>query len=645
MKIGVFPTTVLRRAVKSINNKIERNNKKLEKLLAIKEKSYRNFALPYMEMTYELSALFAPVSHLNGVKNSKRSQRVFGECLPLISAYYTRLSQNEEVYKAFAAIYKREKLDFAKEKVLKDALLDFELSGVNLPKKEKERVEQVTVRLSVLSEEFNQNLINDTLKFKIFITDVALLGDMPESDKAAAKKENGWEFGLLPPSYTAFMKYVADRGKREELYKAYFTRAPQNGGLISEILSLRLELAHILGYKNYAELNNKRMSAPSAEEVLSFLTALAEMCTPFAQKEAEELKNFAGVGAMASYDIAFYSEKLKKVTFDFDEEETRPYFELQRAVNGLFSFLNRLFGLRFEKKEVKLWDEGAAYYNLFIGDALIGGLYTDFHAREDKRGGAWMDDWHTYHKDHKGRLHLPEAMIVGNFPPPLNGAPSLLRHSDVVTLFHEMGHALHHLLSQVDEVALSGVKGIDWDTVEFPSQFLENFAYEPETLDEISSHITTGEKLPKDLRDKVTASKNFQAALFMMRQLEFAIFDMLTHVRGVTSEEGVQEILDEVRKKYAVFITPAYNKFQNGFSHIFGGGYAAGYYSYKWAEMLAADAFLEFRRAGVFNRELADAYMNTVLRLGASKKMDEIFRAFLGREPRPAALAELYGLK
>ncbi|MDR2401544.1 MAG: M3 family metallopeptidase [Deferribacteraceae bacterium] len=648
MNIGVFPVTILNRAVKSIADKIEKNDAELKKLLAIKDKSYLNFVRPYMELSYELSALFSPISHLNGVKNSEQSQRVFGKCLPLITEYYTRLAQNEEVYRAFAAICKHEELDYAKRKVLKDALLDFELSGVSLPSEKKKRVKEITVRLSILSEEFSQNLLNDTLKYKMIINDEALLGDMPESDRAAARKGGGWEFGLLPPSYIAFMTYVTDRSKREEVYRAYSTRAPQNGGIIAEILALRSELADILGYKNYAELNNKRMSAPSPETVLSFLVSLAEKCSPYAEKEAKEVKKVAagdGISDLASYDLAFYSEKLKKLKFDFDEEETRPYFELDRVIGGLFSVLSRLFSLSFERKEIKLWDEGAAYYNIYRNGGLIGGLYADLRARGDKRGGAWMDNWHTYHKDAKGRLHLPEVMIIGNFPPAVSGQPSLLRHNDVVTLFHEMGHALHHLLSQVEEEALSGIKGVDWDTVEFPSQFLENFAYEPAVLDEVSSHIETGEKLPEELRDKIAAAKNFQTGLSFLRQLEFGIFDMLIHTKGALSESEAQEVLDQVRAKYSVFIPPRYNKFQNGFSHIFGGGYAAGYYSYKWAEMLAADAFLEFKKNGIFNRELAEGYLNTVLKFGASKKMDEIYRLFLGRDPDPSALTELYGLK
>jgi oligopeptidase A len=648
MRIGNFPAAVLNRAEKSVKKKIEKNRKELEKLLAIENKSYLNFVRPYMELSYELSSLFAPVAHLNGVKNSPKSQKVFGACLPLIAEYSAELAQNEELYNAFAAINENRRLDGAQKKVVEDSLLDFELGGVNLPKDKKERAKDIAVRLSLLSEEFNQNLIDDTLKFKLTVDDETLLGKMPESDKAAAFKDGVWEFGLLPPSYMAFMTYAADRAKREEMYRAYMTRAPQNGALITEILALRGELAALLGYDNYADLNNKRMSAPSAPEVLSFLYSVADMCVPFAAAEAGELRNIArecGLENLASYDLAFYAEKLKKAKFDFDEETTRPYFEAENVLNGLFSVLNRLFGLRFHKKAIKLWDEGAAYYEVHTGDTLTGGLYTDIFARPDKRGGAWMDDYHTYHIDPGGKRHLSEVMIVANFPPPADGKPSLLHHSDLVTLFHEMGHALHHLLSKVDEAALSGVRGIDWDTVEFPSQLLENFAYEPEVLSGISSHIETGEKLPPDLRDKIALSRNFQAGLSALRQLEFGIFDMLIHSQTPLDEDGVQKVLDTVRHKYTVFMPPSYNKFQNGFSHIFGGGYAAGYYSYKWAEMLAADAFLEFKRRGIFYQPLAEAYMNTVLRLGASKKMGEIYREFIGRDPDPAALAELYGMK
>ncbi|MDR2868970.1 MAG: M3 family metallopeptidase, partial [Deferribacteraceae bacterium] len=652
---------------KKLNTIIEENRAALKALLTIDKKTYMNFVRPFMDMDARLSDFFTPVAHLQGVKNSQASQEAFASCIEPITIYSTELGHNKDLYNAFIAIRKGStSLTAAQAKVLDDTILAFELEGVSLPDDAKERVKAINIRLGELSNDFSQNLLDATNAYKITITDPAMLGSMPESDRNVARTEymeslaegepiaaSAWTFTLQMPSYIAFMTYVPDRAKREEVYKAYATRAPQNGALITEIMALRDEKAHILGCANFAEMNLKTMSAPSVAAVNEFSRKLAKAGKPFAKDDMDEMGALAakdGVKPLLSHDTAYYSDKLKKLKYEFDEEQLRPYFEKERTLAGLFAILEKLFGITFKEKPAKLWDDKARFYELYRDKAVIGGLYLDLEARPDKNGGAWMNEWHTHYKDAKDELHLPEAYVVGNFPvsqlslrASQDGQPSLLRHDDVSTLFHEMGHALHHLLSTVDEYNVSGVHGIDWDTVEFPSQFLENFAYAPEVLDILAKHYKTDEPLPSELRDRLVAARNYQAGFALVRQVEFGLFDMLIHMQKL-DEAGVQKVLDSVRQEVAVIIPPAYNKFQHSFSHIFSGGYAAGYYSYKWAEMLSSDAYYAFMERGIFNKELAVSYRDTVLSLGSSKKMDAIYRDFLGRDPDPEAILKHAGL-
>ncbi|MDR2884277.1 MAG: M3 family metallopeptidase [Deferribacteraceae bacterium] len=642
--LGSFPTDCLENSKARLEQLILDNKGELEALLSQKDKTYHNFIRPYMDAGERISVFFTPISHMQSVKNDERSQEAFTSCIGVLTAYETELSQDKRVYDAFVQIKDNEysSLTVAQRKVLDDAIFHFQLMGVSLPESEKERIKEINIRKSELADEFSQNLLNATNAYKILITDESILGDMPDSDRAVAKVDNGWEFSLQMPSYIAFMTYVTDRSKREEVYRAYSTRAPENGALIEEILSLRAEKAEILGYKNFAELNLRTMSAPSVEAVLEFLNKLGSSGKPHALKDKEDLDKFAGID-IQSYDTAIYSEKLKRERFDYDEEELRPYFEQNSVLNGMFTFLERLFGIKFVQKDTPLWDNKATFYELYIKGELCGGLYMDLEARPEKRGGAWMNNWHTRHRDRNDKMHLPEAFVVANFPVSTDTQPSLLRHDDVTTLFHEMGHALHHLISNVDELAVSGINGIDWDVVEFPSQFLENFAYAPEVLDIVAKHYKTGEKLPKELLDKLVDSKNFQEGLALVRQLEFATFDMQIHLQKMNERE-VQETLDSVRNKVAAIMPPEYNRFQNGFAHIFAGGYAAGYYSYKWAEMLSSDAYLEFMNNGIFNKKLADSYVSTILSQGATRKMSEIYKEFIGRNPDPEAILKIANL-
>ncbi|GAB7140607.1 M3 family metallopeptidase [Deferribacterales bacterium RsTz2092] len=646
-QLGNFPKDALNNSKAHISEIIAANEAHIVRLLTEPHKTYLNFVRPLADLDDRLNLAFMPISHLNSVKNTAETQKVYADCIGDITTYSTKISQHIDIYNSFLSIRSCEydKLDTSQKKVLDDAILAFELAGVALPVDKKARVMEINVRMNEICNEFSQNLLNATNAYKLTITDESLLGEMPESDKITYKTDTGWAFGLQMPSYIAFMTYVTDRVKREEMYRAYTTRAPENGAIITEILALRDELAHILSCKNSAEKRLKEMAAPSVNAVLEFLRELGKKGKPYAIKEFEEMSALAvrdGLDGLSAYDTAYYSNKLKKEIF-FDEEELRPYLESDRVVSKLFELLNRMFGITLKWVDTELWDKKAKFYEVYRADKLIGGLYIDLEARTDKRGGAWMNDWHTHYIDSKGVQHLPDAFIVGNFPPSTESIPSLLRHSDVVTLFHEMGHALHHIMSIVNEYNVSGSHGIEWDTIEFPSQFLENFAYSSDVLNDLAMHYETDERLPSNLLDKVIAARNFQEGLALVRQLEFGLFDMLIHCQ-LLDEHGVQQILDKVRHEVAVVAYPNYNKFQNGFSHIFSGGYAAGYYSYKWAEMYAADAYLAIERAGAKANELTKRYCDTVLAMGASRNMDEIYELFLGRQPEPDAILRLAGL-
>ena len=441
------------------------------------------------------------------------------------------------------------------------------------------------------------------------------------------------------PSYIAYMTYGPNEAIREELYKAYVTRAPENEKIIDEILALRDEMAKLLGFSNYAEYSLATKMAKTTDDVIEFEEDLLTKSTPQAKEEVKKLEEFAGK-KLNSWDLAYYSEKLKKEKFDLDEELYRPYFEQNSVVNGLFRFLNDIFGLEFKEAKVNLWNEKAKAYDVYENDDLIARLYLDLEARSSKRGGAWMHDFSSHGKKANGSEVFASAVVVANFPPSSKTNPSLLRHDDVVTLFHEMGHALHHILSKVNELGVSGVNGVEWDAVEFPSQFLENFAYDRNVLKTFAKHYKTGEVLSDEMIDKLINAKNFQSAMAMLRQLEFGLFDFKLHMKLYQGDE-VQKLLDSIREKTSLIKPPSYNKFQNGFSHIFAGGYAAGYYSYKWAEVLSADAYLEVSK----NKDLAKRYKEIILYKGGSKSMAELYKEFIKREAKTDALLEVSGIK
>ncbi|MCT7461636.1 M3 family metallopeptidase [Aliarcobacter cryaerophilus] len=626
----------------------------VEKLLEIKNKTYKNFVLPFAEIGEKINEFITPIFHFDSVKNSKITSKVYEECLPLISKYESEISQNENIYTSFKNIQSNEKstLNNIQYKVLENEIRDFELSGCQLENNKKQRLEEIDLALGELSHKFSQNILEATNSFSLIIENFEDVKEIPKSDLELAKfEEDGktkYKFTLQMPSYIAYMTYGTSREKREELYKAYTTRAPQNGEIIEKILALKDEKVKILGFKNYASYSLATKMANSEDDVINFLEELGNKAKEKAIKELEEIKQIAkedGVDDFRASDISFYSEKLKKAQYDIDEEYYRPYFEQNSVLNGFFTALNELFDIEFKSSNASSWDEKVKVYDILENNKTIARIYIDLEARDDKRGGAWMNNWHSYYKDSNNNINLPTAYIVGNFPQSTKDIPSLLRHSDVVTLFHEMGHALHHLLSKVEEPTVSGISGVAWDVVEFPSQFLEYFSYDRDILKLFAKHYQTGEVLDDEAISRLIKAKNFQSSMATVRQIEFALFDFKLHQKLYKTEFEIQELLNSIRDKFSVIKTPEYNKFQNSFSHIFSGGYSAGYYSYKWAEVLSADAFYMFLDSkNVLNKELGLKYKNCVLSCGGSENMDKLFFDFAQREPKIDSLLKIDGI-
>ena len=639
----------LETAIDELTALLEKNRAEIKNLLALENKTYTNFVKPFEMIDERLDWFFTPISHLNAVNNSDETQKVYADALPILTEYGTEISQNEEIYKVFKSIKEKEAISLNQEQnqVLEHNIRNFELSGAHLDEEKKERLKEINLRKSTLTNDFSQNLLDATNAYELIINDEKDVEGIPASDKEGAKQEDGsYKFTLQMPSYIAYMTYGKNPALREELYKAYTTRAPENAAIIDELMSLRQEMAKLLGFENFAELSIAPKMATSTDKVVEFLEKLAVASKEQAHKELDELKALAlkeGQKSISSSDTAYYSEILKKEKYDIDEEAYRPYFEQDSVVQGLFDFLHKLLGIEFRKTDVKLWDEKASAYDLYINNELRSRIYIDLEARASKRGGAWMNNWQSHCIDENGKEILSSAYIVCNFPASTETSPSLLRHDDVVTLFHEMGHALHHMLSTVNENSVSGVNGVEWDAVEFPSQFLESFAYEPQVLKLFALHHETKEVISDEMIAKLVKAKNFQSAMQMLRQLEFSLFDFRLHMKLHTGDE-IQNLLDSIRDDVALLKPPSYNKFQNGFAHIFAGGYAAGYYSYKWAEVLSADAFFHFVDTGIFNEKVTSAYRDIILGLGGSESMSVLFERFMGRELDTTGLLRLNGI-
>ncbi|MCH4295109.1 oligopeptidase A [Shewanella sp. 3B26] len=640
----------------------------IERVLAAGDFSWQGLVAPLEEVDDRLSKLWSPVSHMNSVLSTEEWRAAHDACLPLLSEYGTFVGQHEGLYQAYKTLHGSDEfktLPRAKQTLIEHALRDFELSGIGLDDAKKARYGDIVKRLSELSSSFSNQVLDATHAWTKLITDEAELKGLPESALAAAKamaedKElQGYLFTLDFPSYLPVMMYCENRELREECYTAFVTRASDQGPnagkfdnspLMEELLALRHELATLLGFESFAHKSLATKMAETPAQVISFLNELALHSRPQAKKELDELKAFAaseyGATDLKAWDLSFYGEKLKQHRYEISQEELRPYFPENRVLSGLFHTVERLFGLKIEEQtEFDRWHKDVRFFHIFDADGEHrGSFYLDLYARSGKRGGAWMDECRV-RRISGGELQRPVAYLTCNFNGPVGGKPALFTHDEVVTLFHEFGHGIHHMLTKVDVAGVSGINGVPWDAVELPSQFMENWCWEEEALQEISGHFETGEPLPKSMLDKMLAAKNFQSAMMMVRQLEFSLFDFRLHLE-YNSEDGarIQETLDEVRQQVAVVIPPSFNRFQHSFSHIFAGGYAAGYYSYKWAEVLSADAFSRFEDEGIFNPETGRAFLTNILEMGGSEEPMELFRRFMGREPNTDALLRHSGI-
>lgn len=627
--------------------------------------SWETLIEPLDEMGEQLSRAWSPVSHLNAVMNTPELREAYNSCLPLLSEFSTELGQNQKLFEAYSQLADSAdfaSLDEAQQTIVRHALRDFRLSGIALDPTGQKRYGELQLRLSDLQSRFSNQVMDATQAWSRHITDAGLLDGLPESamaqarQAAQAKELEGWLINLEFPSYYAVMTYAHDRALREEVYTAYSTRASDqgpnagefdNGPLINEILALRQELAELLGYANYAELSLATKMAESTDQVVGFLRDLGQRSKPFAEQDLQALKAYAaekGCADLQSWDVGYYSEQLRQHRYAISQEELKPYFPIDRVLQGMFGVVEKLYGIQLrETSDFDRWHPDARLFEVIEQGEVTGQFFLDLYARSHKRGGAWMDGCRDRRRLPGGALQRPIAYLVCNFTPAVGGKPALLTHDEVTTLFHEFGHGLHHLLTQVDYPAASGINGVAWDAVELPSQFMENWCWEPEGLALISGHYESGEPLPQDLLDKMLAARNFQSGLGMLRQIEFSLFDFLLH-RREDPELSAQQVLDQVRDEVAVFRPPAFNRFQNGFSHIFAGGYAAGYYSYKWAEVLSADAFSRFEEEGVLNTDTGRAFREEILARGGSREPMELFVAFRGREPKIDALLRHSGL-
>lgn len=631
--------------------------------------TWENFILPLTEVSDRLSRAWSPVSHLNSVKNSPELREAYQACLPLLSEYSTWVGQHKGLYHAYQALKNSAEFatySVAQKKAIENSLRDFDLSGIGLSEEKQKRYGEISARLSELNSQFSNNVLDATMGWEKVIEDEAELAGLPESALQAAKQSaeskglKGYRFTLEIPSYLPVMTYCENRALREEMYRAYATRASDEGPnagkwdnskVMEEILTLRVELAKLLGFNSYTELSLATKMAENPQQVLDFLDNLAERAKPQGEKELQELKDFCkqefGVTELAPWDIGFYSEKQKQHLYAINDEELRPYFPENRVLSGLFELVKRIFNIRaVERFDVETWHKDVRFFDLIDeNDQVRGSFYLDLYAREHKRGGAWMDDCIGRKRKLDGSIQTPVAYLTCNFNAPIGNKPALFTHDEVTTLFHEFGHGIHHMLTQIEVSDVAGINGVPWDAVELPSQFMENWCWEEDALAFISGHYETGEPLPKEKLTQLLKAKNFHAAMFILRQLEFGIFDFRLH--HTFDPEKVNQILDTlkaVKSQVAVIKGVDWARTPHSFSHIFAGGYAAGYYSYLWAEVLSADAFSRFEEEGIFNPITGKSFLDEILTRGGSEEPMELFKRFRGREPQLDALLRHKGI-
>ncbi|WP_409524387.1 oligopeptidase A [Nitrincola sp. MINF-07-Sa-05] len=652
----------------AIDQLLARNRSRIEQLTADPDAlNWESLVLQLDELNDELSRAWSPASHLNAVMNSDELREAYNRSLPKLSEYWTELGQNQALFKAYQALSEGDgyqQMTLEQRKVIDNALRDFKLSGINLPSEQQQRYAELRKKLSALTTGFSENVLDATQGWFHHTQNEADLQGMPEHAIAAAaqaastREQQGWVVTLDFPAYYAVLTYADNRELREQLYRAYSTRASDQGpnagkwdnsGVMQEILELRHELAALLGFSSYADYSLATKMAESPEQVLGFLRDLAEKSKPVARQELKELSDFAadldGTAELMPWDVSYYAEKLKQQRYEVSQQMLRPYFPLPKVLDGLIALVDKLFGVQIrEMDSFDSWHDDVRMFELSRDGEILAYCYLDPFARSNKRGGAWMDGCRVRRRCVDGQLQLPVAYLVCNFTPPLNGKPALLTHDEVTTLFHEFGHGLHHMLTRIEYADISGINGVAWDAVELPSQFLENWCWEPEGLALMSAHHETGEPLPQALLDKMLAAKHFQAGMMMVRQIELSLFDFRLHHEFQPGVTDIQALLNQVRDEVAVIQPPAENRFQHSFSHIFAGGYAAGYYSYKWAEVLSADAFSRFEEEGVLNPTTGRDFRENILEKGGSAEPMELFVAFRGREPSVEPLLRHSGI-
>ena len=666
--LPLFSKIESKSVIPSVEQCLEDNRSLLLRLLSNTEpKTWDNFIQPLEAAENNLNRLWSPISHLNAVVNSDELREAYNAALPKLSEYSTEMGQNAEFFQAMQTIQDSQaesELNNAQQKSLNDALKSFTRSGINLSPDKQQRFKQISQQLSQLSSKFSDNVLDATNEWTLLINDVTALEGLPESALAAAAQSasqrdlEGWLLTLEFPSFHAVMTYAEDRELRETVYRAYTTRASgeaenttfNNDALMVEILQLRQEKAHLLGFEHYADYSVDVKMANSPFEIINFLQELAEKSLPAAKKEFAQLNTFASdtldINELQAWDVAYASDKLKQELFDFSSEDLKPYFPVDQVLDGLFQIVESLYGIKINPHNiVDTWHDDVKFYEILNpnGD-LVAQFYLDLYARQNKRGGAWMADFCTRFR-YGDSLQTPVAFMTCNASSPTGDTPALFTHDEVITLFHEFGHGLHHMLTEVEYLSISGISGVEWDAVELPSQFMENFCWQRETIDLFARHYETNEKIPESLFTKIKAAQHFQSGMAMVRQLEFSLFDLKIHMDdSINSAEQIQEILNQTRKQVAVIPAPDFNRFQNGFTHIFAGGYAAGYYSYKWAEVLSADAFSRFEEEGLFSPDAGNDFLKHVLQQGGARPAMESFIAFRGREPKVDALLRHNGL-
>ena len=653
----------------AVDQVLARNRERIATLLrTVEEPGWDNFMAPLEHLEDELERVWAPVSHLNAVRDNDDLRAVYENCLAKLSDYSAEVGQNSELYERIKWIREHgefDRLNRERRKVIENTLRDFHLAGVDLDPEAQTRYRDITSELSRLGNLFSRNLLDATDNWHLDITQPERLAGLPDNAVAQAAEAaregglEGWRFSLQTPAYLAVMTYADDRSMREAVYRAFVTRASEigpdagrwdNSEVMLDILRLRRKLAVLLGFKDYAAYSLATKMARDSGEVFEFIRQLAEKCHPPGKREVSQLRQFAknelSLDALAPWDYAWASEKLRNHLYEYSQEALRPYFPLPRVLAGMFDIVGRLFGIRVERAESpQTWHPDVQFYRILDESGEIRGFfYLDLYARKQKRGGAWMADCIGRRNTEAG-MQTPVAFLTCNFSSPVGGQPSLLTHDEVITLFHEFGHGLHHLLTRIEVAGVAGINGVPWDAVELPSQFLENWCWEREALDLISGHVDTGEPLPQAMLDKMRRGRNFQSAMKLCRQLEFSLFDMRLHTDfDPAGNQSIQQVLDEVREAVAVVPVPDFNRFQNSFGHIFAGGYAAGYYSYQWAEVLSADAFSLFEENGVFDEATGRRFLSEILERGGSEEPMVLFESFRGRKPTVDALLRHSGL-